>query len=115
MEPEELNIINICNGAVPDLFERELKEVYKNIQDVNTPYEKARKIIFEFTFEPFDDRSGAMVHFSCKSRSVPVEEKSGRSFIQRRGGNVLAFPHDPQQARLFNPPETKEDDEEKLH
>lgn len=102
MEPETLNLENICGGGVPEIFERELAEVLKNIADVNTDPEETRKITFEFAFEPYKDRSGAIVHFRCKSKVAPVEEVQGQMFLQRRGTNVIAVPHDPKQARMFD-------------
>ncbi len=102
MDQETLNLENICNGGVPEVFERELGEVLKNIADVNTDPEEARKITFEFIFEPFKDRSGALVRFRCKSKVAPVEEVSGQIFVQRRGVNLTAIAHDPKQARLFD-------------
>jgi hypothetical protein len=101
-EDNALNLDNICNGGVPEVFERELGEVLKNIADVNTDPEEQRKITFEFIFEPFKDRSGAMVRFRCKSKVAPVEEVAGQMFVQRRGVNLTAIAHDPRQARMFD-------------
>jgi hypothetical protein len=102
MDQERLNLENICNGGVPEIFERELGEVLKNIADVNTDPEGTRKITFEFTFEPYKDRTGALIRFRCKSKLEPVEEVQGQAFLQRSGGTVVAVAHDPKQARLFS-------------
>ena len=102
MADETLNLENICNGGVPEVFERELSQVLENIADVNTDPEEVRKITFEFAFEPFKDRSGAMVRFRCKSKIAPVEEVAGQMFVQRRGTNLTAIAHDPKQARMFD-------------
>lgn len=103
MDQETLSLENICNGGVPEVFERELSEVLKNIADVNTDPEETRKITFEFIFEPTKDRTGAVVRFRCKSKVAPVEEVSGQCFLQRRGNAVVAIAHDPKQARMFEP------------
>lgn len=103
MDSELLSLENICNGGVPEIFERELGEVLENIADVNTEAEAPRKIIFEFTFEPYKDRSGALIRFRCKSKLTPVDEVTGQAFLLRSGGQILAVAHDPKQARLFNP------------
>jgi hypothetical protein len=102
-EPETLNLQNICGGAVEEVFQRELDHVLANISDVNTDAEAKRKITFEFTFEPFDDRSGAKVIFACKSKQAPVNAASGTMFLSRRGTNFVAIAHDPKQSRLFEP------------
>ena len=103
MDQEQLSLNNICNGGVPEIFERELREVLKNIADVNTDPEGTRKIIFEFTFEPYKDRSGTLIRFRCKSKLEPVEEVQGQAFIQRTSAGIVALAHDPKQARLFSP------------
>lgn len=101
MEPEELSLENICGGAVDEIFQRELSQVLANIADVNTEAEAKRKITFEFTFEPFEDRSGAKVIFACKSRQAPVNAASGTMFLARNGNTFKAIAHDPKQSRLF--------------
>ena len=101
-EKETLNLDNICNGGVPEIFERELGEVLANIADVNTSSDATRKITFEFSFKPFSDRSGAMVSFLCKSKLVPVDEVGGQIFIERKGVTLTAIAHDPKQARMFD-------------
>jgi hypothetical protein len=101
MDAETLSLENICGGAVEEVFQRELAYILANIADVNTDAEAKRKITFEFTFEPFDDRSGAKVIFACKSKQAPVNTASGTMFLSRKGTNFVAIPHDPKQARLF--------------
>jgi hypothetical protein len=103
MEQENVSLGNICGGAVEEVFQRELADVLENIGDVNTDPEAKRKMTLEFTFEPFPDRSGAKIIFSCKSKIAPVESVSGTMFLQRRGTAMVAVPHDPRQARLFQP------------
>ena len=103
MEPETLSLQNICGGAVEEVFQRELGYILANISDINTDPEAKRKITFEFTFEPFEDRSGAKVIFACKSKQAPVNSASGTMFLARQGTNFVAIAHDPKQARLFEP------------
>jgi hypothetical protein len=104
MDGETLNIGNICNGAVPEVFERELGEVLKNIGDANTDPEQKRKILIEFTFLPFKDRSGAQIEFKCSSKTAAVQTVKGTVFFEGKGPNMVAVPHDPKQARLFQMP-----------
>lgn len=115
MDPEKLNLENICNGGVPEIFERELGEVMKNIADVNTDPEGTRKIVFEFTFEPYKDRSGTLIRFRCKSKLEPVEEVQGQAFITRTNSGIVAVAHDPKQARLFNPAAQEAEKKEKAN
>lgn len=102
-EREEVNLGNLCGGAIEEVFQREWAQVLSNIGDVNTPAEAKRKVVLELTLKPFKDRSGAQVSFSCKSKTMPVEAVQGTVFLQRRGLSVVAVPHDPKQTRLFDP------------
>jgi hypothetical protein len=101
-QPENVSLGNLCGGAIEEVFQKEWASVLANIADVNTKAEAKRKISLEFTIKPFEDRSGAQVTFTCKSRTVPTEEVKGTVFLQRRGLVMVAVPHDPQQTRLFD-------------
>lgn len=100
-DPETLCLANICGGVVEQVFQRELSQILANIADVNTEPEAKRKITFEFTFEPFEDRSGAKILFACKSKQVPTDMAPGIMFLAQKGTTFLAFAHDPKQTRLF--------------
>jgi hypothetical protein len=102
-EKEQVNLSNLCGGAVEEVFQRELAQVLANIADVNTDPEAKRKLVLEFTIKPFEDRSGAQVTFACKSKTVPVQEVKGTVFLQRQGLVMVAVPHDPKQIQLFDP------------
>lgn len=101
-EAEQVSLSNLCGGAVEEVFLREWASVLANIADINTDPEAKRKISLEFTVKPFEDRSGAQVTFSCKSKTVPVQEVKGTVFLQRRGLVMVAVPHDPKQPMLFD-------------
>jgi uncharacterized protein YdhG (YjbR/CyaY superfamily) len=100
-EATELNIGNICGGAVPEVFEREVQEILENIADLNTKPDAKRQITLTFDFAPGPDRKSAVVLFSCKSKQVGVEPKGGTIFFSKRLGKISAFTEDPRQDRLF--------------
>lgn len=102
MEREQVTLGNICSGGVEEVFQKEFASVLANISDVNTDAEAKRKITLEFTIKPFKDRSGAQITFSCRSKVTPTEEVEGTVFLQRQGLVMVAVPHDPKQARLFD-------------
>lgn len=101
-EAEDVSLSNLCGGAIEEVFQKEFAAVLANIADVNTNAEAKRKISLEFTIKPFEDRSGAHVSFSCKSKTVPTAEVKGTVFLQRRGLVMVAVPHDPKQIRMFD-------------
>lgn len=96
-----LGIENICGGAVPEVFERELREVLENIADRNTPADAKRTIVLEFQLAPFPDRSGASVAFHCKGKLAAISPVAGSVFFAKRGAVIEAYAHDPRQTQLF--------------
>lgn len=99
-----LTIDNICGGAVPERFQRELATLLQNINDPNNPVDMKRKLTLEFEFAPFPDRSGAIVTLLCKSKLAAVESVQGGVYFARNGMALKAYAHDPQQARMFDAP-----------
>ena len=102
---ETLSLDNICGGAVPEVFARELDAVLKNIADVNVPAQKKRSLTLEIAFKPFEDRSGAEIEFSCKSKTVPIAAVKSRMYIAQQAGQHVAIPDNPNQRKLFPAPE----------
>ena len=99
---EQLNLKNIAGGAAEEVFERELKEVLKNIADVNTEAEAKRGIVMEFKFSPGPDRGSAVIEIQCRSKLAAVTKVRASMFVVKKtGGAVEGYPHDPRQAALF--------------
>lgn len=99
--PIELNIGNICGGAVPELFEHEIARIMKNVADVNTNPEEKRSLVLEFKFKPSPDRKSAVVSLQCKSKLAGVNPVAGSVFMSSAQGTIRAFTEDPRQAKLF--------------
>lgn len=99
--PIELNIGNICGGAVPEIFEHEVMKMLKNIGDLNTDPEAKRSINLEFSFKPSPDRKSAVVKLTCKSKMAGVNAVAGSVFMSTAHGQVRAFTEDPRQEKLF--------------
>lgn len=105
MEAAGLNIGNICHGAVPEVFDKAVMEIFKNMKDPNTVAEATRSLTIEFKFEPFKDRSGAQVTFAVKTKLTGIEPVQGTVFIaQTQNGGIRAFAKDPRQDALFTEP-----------
>lgn len=99
--PVSLNIGNICGGAVPELFEHEVRKMLKNVADVNTDPEAKRSITFKFTFKPAPDRKSAVVKLDCTAKHAGVNSVAGSVFMSSAHGEVQAYTEDPRQATLF--------------
>ncbi len=101
MEMESLTLATICHGGVPEVFERELREVLANIADPNTVPEKTRTMTLKFVFKPTEDRTQSEIYFSCKSALQPVKVVKSQAFLSRHTGQLKAYAVDMRQGALF--------------
>jgi hypothetical protein len=106
---EELNLFNIVRGAVPEVFARELKEVLKNIADVNTAPGGKRRIVLTFDFLPYPDRSAFSVSLQCRSGLASVEAIDGIGYLVKTDGKVSAYSKDIRQQSLWDAEEKPAD------
>ena len=100
-EIPELNISNICGGAVPERFDLEVREVLKNIKDLNTAAEAKRTLTIKFEFSPSKDRNYVAVDMSVSRKNAVLETVSGGLFLRGDGDRVRAFTEDPRQLQIF--------------
>jgi hypothetical protein len=101
IKAQALDLFNICGGAVPEVFLRELQEVLDNISDINTGANKSRSIVLKFDFKPYPDRSAFSVSLQCKSGLASVEAIEGIAYLVKQDGKVSAFARDIRQQSLF--------------
>lgn len=104
MDAQELTLLTICKGAVPEIFAHEMQKVITNMADPNTSATKPRKVTMEFTFTPFPDRSGASVSLSCKATlgALDASGVTGSIYLAKREGKYAAFSRDLRQEMLFS-------------
>lgn len=69
----ELKLETLNNGAVSELFDRELTEVMKNISDINTMPKEPRKITIEIEIVPTEERNIAAMKITAKSKLAPLK------------------------------------------
>ena len=105
MEAEKLSLANIARGAAEEIFAHELERILENIADINSDAEQKRTITLEFSFKPFEDRSGFSIVVSSKAKLAAVQAVKATAFLVRKGGQIFAYPHDPRQASLFTAPD----------
>lgn len=101
MDATEITIATICDSGVPEVFDRELREVLKNIADPNTAPERPRTLTLKFTFKPSEDRSQAVIDFTCRASLQPVKIVKSSLFLSRHSGNLKAYAVDTRQGALF--------------
>jgi hypothetical protein len=101
MNEDKLTLDNICLCAVPEVFQRSLKEVLKNIRDTNTSAAAERTITLQFKFKPHSDRSGADITFSIKEGLAGIEPIKGVMYVAGKNETLKAYASDPRQEVLF--------------
>lgn len=97
----ELKLETLAGGAALELFDRELQEVLKNIQDPNTEAEKARAIHVKVTLSPSEDRDRADVALEVKSKLAPPKPVKSLVHMGEKDGRLVAVSYDPRQSDLF--------------
>jgi len=97
----EVTLETACEGAAKELFDRVLKEVMANIQDINTDPEGKRKLSLVFTFKPAEDRSSAVISLDCDTKLAPVSSIGGSIFIVKEPGGRKAYASSAKQEPLF--------------
>lgn len=106
MEPNEITLQTICQGGVPEVFDRELRALLANIVDPNTWAEAPRTLTLKFVFKPSEDRSQAVIDFSCRAALQPVKMVKSQAFLSRHTGQLKAYAVDAKQVALFPGEET---------
>ncbi len=91
ISPEDVSLSNLAQGAAIERFDIELKNVLKNVLDVNTDPKKKRKIKLTVTVSPSRDRDHADVEILCESTLAALESFSVPIYIGKDvHGNPIA-------------------------
>ena len=101
-EPMPLSLDTICDGQIPAIFARELRELLDNIADPNTAASKVRTLTLTVNVKPLEDRSGAVMSFTCKAKVAPVQVAPSTCFLSRHTGRLEAYGTDTRQGLLFS-------------
>lgn len=95
-----LNIGNIGNGVIPEIFKNLNTQVMENIRDANTTPTKKRKMVLTITYAPSADRKSAQVLVDTKLMLAPPETNISTIHVAKIRGQVVGFVHDPAQDEL---------------
>lgn len=98
----ELNVGNILGGKFPELFNKAIQQLIDNMRDVNTPADSVRKIKFEFTFKPTDDRQTAAVLLATTLKLASMEPCAGTVYVSKAEGSLKAYTRDIRQEIMFD-------------
>lgn len=67
----ELNLSQISDGGLQEKFDREIQQVFANVQDLNTEATKKRKVVVTIEFIPDDSRETVNLNSSIKTTLAP--------------------------------------------
>jgi len=99
---EYLSLNNLGFGAAEEMFSGALEKVLENIHDVNTDHKATRKITFEVSIFPNEDRNKGKVQIKCTSKIAPQKSFETDIFMGfHQGAFVATELHKPEQMKLF--------------
>lgn len=98
----ELNVGNILGGKFPERFQKAVQQLIDNMRDPNTPADASRKITFEFTFRPTEDRQTAAVMLETKMKLASMEGVAGTIYVSKAEGSLKAYTRDVRQEMMFD-------------
>lgn len=98
----EVSLQNIGNGVALELFERELKNVLKNIADINTDAKATRKITLEVSITPNETGEVGACSVKCTSKLAGLSPVKATMHFAHNGKELQAFEHNKTQPSLFD-------------
>lgn len=96
----EVNLQNINQGHVIDLFDEAMGRVMENIADENTPPKKERVITIKITVKPNESREHAEVKVGVVTNLAPIKPSEGVVLFSYDGSKAKAYVSDPKQEDL---------------
>lgn len=102
-EYSRVTLDTVADGALPELFERELDQVLENIADPNTPAEAIREITIKIKIRPDANRAGADYLVETSNKLAKVVGVKNRIYLgpSKRTNRVTAYVTNMKQANLF--------------
>ncbi|MEG1186122.1 MAG: hypothetical protein RSD63_10885 [Eubacterium sp.] len=67
-----MQLSEVSNGSLQEVFDYEFKKVLKNIKDINTDPKKERKLTIEMTIKPNEKRTIGDIDFKVKHTEAPT-------------------------------------------
>jgi hypothetical protein len=93
---KQVTLDNICNGAVKELFDREMQNVSKNIADPNIQATAKRSITITVKIVPNQSRETGHVEVDVGSKLPGVRPASAPIYFGKSVNGPTAFQNDPQ-------------------
>ncbi|MCP3904769.1 MAG: hypothetical protein GY715_14170 [Planctomycetes bacterium] len=102
MKVDQIALGTILGGAIAEKFERALRSIASNVDDVNTDPTAKRKIAITIEFKPSADRKSAAVLGKVETKLAAARAATGTAFIgkDQGTGRFLMREYDPNQGAL---------------
>lgn len=101
-EMELVSLESMARGAPIEMFNDELANCIRNIQDVNTDAEKPRTITLSVKMTPDASRKFATVEIQAASKLAPMKAVGTGFYIGMRAGQPVAKEYDDRQLQIEN-------------
>jgi hypothetical protein len=101
----EITKVDLESTGAKEVFALAVKEILKNVRDVNMAASKARTLILTFTFVPYPDRSGVQVTVKPETKLAQLDTSglTTTAYIAKGAdGEYHLFTHDVRQQVLFS-------------
>jgi hypothetical protein len=105
LDAQELSLMTIMKGSVPEFFAAAVDKIMANVADPNTLPTEERKLVMEFTFKPFPDRSGVNITLkpiTPKLAGLDTREVTCTAYLAKVDGKFKGFTRDMRQELLFS-------------
>ena len=93
---KHVTLDNICGGAVKELFDREMKNVSKNIADPNITAKAKRAIVIKIEITPHENRQNGLVNIEVAAKLPGVKRATAPIWFGKDANGPTAFQNDPQ-------------------
>lgn len=87
----KLDYESLGRDGLSEIADKALAEIVANIQDPNTDFKKARKLVIEVAFKPNEQRNFPEMTYAVKMTLAPVKPVSVTSMVEADGNGELAL------------------------
>lgn len=85
------SILDMAMGGIKERVDYEMSRVMDNIQDINVPATKPRKLVIELEFKPDEYRQRMAVAATVKSKLIPTIAVGTTLFVAPDGNGELTY------------------------
>ena len=95
-EVQEINILEMMNGAIGERVSYELAKITKNCKDLNTEAKKTRTLTIEISMTPTESRESMSVRVGVKSKLAPVKALDSTLLLGGTDDDPVLMEYTPQ-------------------